>query len=291
MLIRTRTGLRFFNNRFALGALFFVGLLMIFAILGPFLSPYAYDGIDWEALNQAPSMKHWLGTDELGRDLLTRIAFGARISLAIGVLATVVSVVIGVCYGSISGLAGGRVDMVMMRAVDTLYGLPFMFIVILLMTIFGRSVYNLFIALGAVQWLTIARLVRGQVLVLRRQQFMEGALAVGASRVSILWRHMVPNFLGPVIVYATLMVPTVIIEEAFLSFLGIGVPPPTPSWGNLIHSGVSVMDVYPWQLAAPAAVLVLTLLGLNFIGDGLRDALDPKLASGDSKSLVLQSSL
>ena len=220
--------------------------------------------------------RFWLGTDQKGRDLCVRLLYGARVSLSIGLLATLVSFLIGVSYGAIAGYAGGRLDGLMMRTVDVLYGLPFMFIVILLLVVAGRSTWNLFLALGAVSWLSMARIVRGQVLALRRREFVEAAIASGMGEVRILWRHVLPNTLGPVIVYATLSVPAVILEEAFLSFLGLGVQPPAASWGTLIAEGARLMADRPWLILYPALALGLTLFSLNFIGDGLRDALDPR---------------
>lgn len=218
----------------------------------------------------------WLGTDALGRDVLTRLLYGARISMTVALLATLVSLVIGVAWGAIAGWLGGRVDAVMMRLVDVLYGLPFMFIVILLIVVAGRSTVNLFLALGAVQWLTMARVVRGQVLSLKQREFVLAAVAMGVPSWRIVTRHLVPNALGPVVVYATLMVPAVILEEAFLSFLGLGVQPPYPSWGAMLTDGTHLMEDHPWLLLGPALCLGVTLLALNLVGDGLRDALDPR---------------
>ena len=222
------------------------------------------------------SHRFWLGTDQKGRDLLVRLLYGARVSLAIGLLATLVSFIIGVSYGAIAGYFGGRVDGFLMRVVDVLYGLPFMFIVILLLVVAGRSTMNLFIALGAVSWLNMARIVRGQVLSIRRREYVEAALAMGLGPGRILLRHVLPNTVGPVIVYATLSVPAVILEEAFLSFLGLGVQPPDASWGSLISEGARMMADRPWLILYPALALAMTLFSLNFIGDGLRDALDPR---------------
>ncbi|NUN14488.1 MAG: ABC transporter permease subunit [Myxococcales bacterium] len=218
----------------------------------------------------------WLGTDGKGRDLLTRMVYGARISITIGILATLVSFFIGVTYGSIAGYFGGRIDNIMMRVVDILYGLPFMFVVILLIVFVGRSTINLFIALGAVQWLTMSRVVRGQVVSLRHREFVEAAEAMGVRRFVIIFRHLLRNTVGPVIVYSTLMVPAVIKEEAFLSFLGLGVQPPDPSWGNLISEGAQKITDYYWLIVYPGTALALTLFCMNFLGDGLRDALDPQ---------------
>ena len=218
----------------------------------------------------------WLGTDQKGRDLLVRILFGARVSLAIALLATLISVLIGVSYGALSGWLGGRWDGVMMRIVDVLYGLPFLFLVILLLVVAGRSTVNLFVALGAVSWLSMARIVRGQVLSLRRRPFVEAAVAMGVGQARILWRHILPNALGPIVVYATLAVPAVIIEEAFLSFLGLGVQPPAASWGTLISEGARLMAQHPWLIVYPGGLLTATLFALHFVGDGLRDAVDPR---------------
>ncbi len=218
----------------------------------------------------------WLGTDQKGRDLLARLLFGARVSLAIALLATCISVVIGVSYGALSGWLGGRWDGLMMRVVDVLYGLPFLFLVILLLVVAGRSTVNLFVALGAVSWLSMARIVRGQVLSLRRRPFVEAAVAIGVGQTRILWRHILPNALGPIVVYATLSVPAVIVEEAFLSFLGLGVQPPAASWGTLISEGARLMAQHPWLIIYPGSLLTGTLFALHFIGDGLRDAADPR---------------
>ncbi len=218
----------------------------------------------------------YAGTDGHGRDLLTRMLYGARISITIGLLATFVSFLIGVSYGAISGFFGGRVDAVMMRIVDILYGLPFMFVVILLIVFVGRSTLNLFIALGAVQWLTMSRVVRGQVLSLKTREFVEAAEAIGVSSMGIIFRHLLRNTVGPVIIYSTLMVPAIIKEEAFLSFLGLGVQPPDPSWGNLITEGAARIEDYWWLAVYPGLALAVTLFSMNFLGDGVRDALDPR---------------
>ena len=258
-----------------------LGILLGFvlaAALAPWITSYAYDKTDLPYGPKPPNWAHPLGTDELGRDLLTRILYGARISFAVGLLASAVSLTIGVTYGAIAGFRGGRVDHVMMRIVDILYGLPFMFFVILLMVFFGRNVLNLFIALGAVQWLTMARIVRGQVLSLRVREFVLAAHAIGATPGRVLVRHLLPNTVGPIVVYATLTVPAIMLEEAFLSFLGLGVQPPMASWGSLAAEGAAAMEAYPWLIVFPGSALTLTLLSLNFLGDGLRDAFDPQLS-------------
>jgi oligopeptide transport system permease protein len=223
-----------------------------------------------------PSVAHWLGTDELGRDTLARVLYGGRISLLVGVVATLVSLLVGVTWGAVAGYAGGKLDEFLMRVVDVLYALPNIFLVILLLVFFSRSLLMLFVALGLVQWLTMARIVRGQVLTLKRQTFVEAARALGATGRGILFRHIVPNTLGPVVAYTTLTVPTVILQEAFLSFLGLGVQPPDASWGTLIADGARVMALFPWLVIVPGLALSITLLAFNFLGDGLRDALDPQ---------------
>ena len=223
-----------------------------------------------------PSAAHWFGTDELGRDTFARVIYGGRISLLVGWIGTLVSLLIGVGYGAIAGYRGGKTDEIMMRAVDVLYSLPYIFLVILLLVFFSRSILMLFVALGLVQWLTMARIVRGQVLSLKHQNFVEAARALGADDRQIIFRHIVPNTLGPVIVYTTLTVPAIILQEAFLSFLGLGVQPPDASWGTLVSEGARLLALFPWLVIFPGIALSLTLFCFNFLGDGLRDALDPQ---------------
>ena len=223
-----------------------------------------------------PSATHWFGTDELGRDTFSRVVYGGRISLMVGLVATLVSLIIGVSWGAVAGYRGGKTDEIMMRVVDILYSLPYIFLVILLLVFFSRSILMLFVALGLVQWLTMARIVRGQVLSLKQQTFVEAARALGASDAAVIFRHIVPNTLGPVIVYTTLTVPAIILQEAFLSFLGLGVQPPNASWGTLVSDGARVLALFPWLVIFPGAALSLTLFCFNFLGDGLRDALDPQ---------------
>ena len=267
---------RLVANRLALGGLGLFILMTVFSFLCPLVSPYSYEEQDLEYSARAPSLKHWLGTDALGRDQLTRIMHGGRVSLGVGLLATVVSLVIGVVYGAASGYLGGKTDACMMRLVDILYALPFTVFVILLTVLFGRSIILLFIAIGAVEWLTMARIVRGQVLSLKGREFVEAAISLGHSRSRIIIRHLIPNVLGTIIVYATLTVPAVMLLEAVLSFLGLGVQPPMSSWGLLIKEGAESMTVFPWLLIALATFFSMTLFSLNFLGDGLRDALDPQ---------------
>lgn len=262
------------KNRMAMAGLVFLVLILLLCVLAPWLSPYGYEEQNLRLGSVPPSAEHWLGTDTFGRDLLTRILFGGRMSLAVGFVATGVALIIGVTYGAIAGYAGGRVDNVMMRLVDILYALPFMIFIILLMVVFGRNLLLLFLAIGAVEWLTMARIVRGQIQSLRQQEFVEAAISLGLGPVAIIWKHLIPNALGPVIVYTTLTIPNVMLLEAFLSFLGLGVQPPASSWGLLISAGVETMEEYPWLLIYPGLALTLTLVALNFLGDGLRDALD-----------------
>jgi oligopeptide transport system permease protein len=269
---------RFRSNRAAIIALILLCIILLLAVLGPMVSSFAYDEMDWTAFSQAPSFSsgHIFGTDTSGRDMFVRTMIGARVSLSLGFLATAVALLIGVTYGAISGYKGGRTDMAMMRVVDVLYALPFMFFVILLMVLFGRHIWLVFIGVGAVEWLTMARIVRGQTLSLKQREFIEAARAIGASSHRIIARHIVPNLLGVVLVYATLTVPQVILIESFLSFLGLGVQEPLTSWGVLIKEGAAELENAPWLLIFPGMFLALTLMCLNFIGDGLRDAFDPK---------------
>ena len=254
-------------------------VLMIFMVLiGPFFSPYAIDETDWYKIAAPPTLfdGHIFGTDDLGRDLFVRTMYGGRISLMVGLVATMVSVMIGVTYGAVAGFMGGRVDALMMRFVDVLYAMPFLFFVILLMVFFGRSIFLIFVAIGAVNWLDIARIVRGQTLNIKGKEFVDAARSGGVSTIKIIMKHIVPNLLGVVVVYVALTVPQVILVESFLSFLGLGVQEPMTSWGALVNQGARQMESSPWMLIFPAVFLATTLFCFNFIGDGLRDALDPK---------------
>ena len=264
------------KNKLATLGLAILLCLIIVSLLTPWIAPYSYDEQNLMLGATAPSAAHWLGTDIFGRDMLTRIMYGGRVSLMVGFIATAVALVIGILWGSIAGFVGGRVDAVMMRIVDIMYALPFMIFIVLLMVVFGRNILLLFVAIGAVEWLTMARIVRGQVMTLRKQEFVEAAYSMGLSRWAIIRRHIIPNTLGPVIVYTTLTIPSVMLLEAFLSFLGLGIQPPQSSWGLLINYGVETMEEYPWLLIFPGITLSLTLFALNFLGDGLRDALDPR---------------
>jgi len=268
---------RLLRNRGAVAGMVVLGLLVLAALAGPALTPYAYDEVNKTDVWFAPLQHgHLFGTDALGRDLLARLLMGLRVSLAIGLVATLVSLVIGVAWGAVAGFVGGRLDEVMMRFVDVLYSLPFIFFVILLMVTFGSNIVLIFVAIGAVEWLTMSRIVRGQTLTLKHKEFVEAARAAGLRQGGIIARHIVPNLLGPVVVYVTLTIPAVILAESFLSFLGLGVQPPMASLGTLIAGGAQDMELAPWLLIFPSAVMVVTLMSFNFIGDGLRDAIDPK---------------
>jgi len=267
---------RLLKNKLAIFGAAFLALEVIVALLTPWIAPYGFEIQDLENTLSGPSWNHWMGTDALGRDLFSRLLYGGRVSMMVGFLASIVSCIVGVVYGAVAGFLGGRVDNFLMRVVDVLYALPFVFLVIILMVYFGRNVVLLFVALGLTQWLTMARIVRGQVMSLKQKEFIEAAESMGISKGAIIFRHLIPNSLGPVIVYLTLTIPSVMLEEAFLSFLGLGVQAPMASWGTLISNGVDAMEVAPGNLFFPALMLSLTLFSLNFLGDGLRDALDPK---------------
>jgi oligopeptide transport system permease protein len=272
-------GLRIRRNRSAMAAAAAFATLAAMALSGPAMSPYTYDTLDWQHLATAPSAvaSHWLGTDQLGRDLFVRALHGVRISLLISLAATVISLFVGVTWGAVAGYLGGRIDELMMRFVDVLYSLPYLFIVIILTTVFERgSLPVLFIAIGAVGWLTTARIVRAETLALKRREFIEAARATGLGTPAILVRHIIPNLLGTVAVYATLTIPQMMLFESFLSFLGLGVQEPLPSLGSLINDGAQEMQSAPWMLLVPASFLLLLLMCLNVIGDALRDALDPR---------------
>jgi len=266
--------LRLRKNRLAVAGLAFLTVVAAACLLGPLFSAYGYEEQRLDLGASPPSASHWLGTDTLGRDLLVRTLSGGRVSLGVGLAATFVALTIGVVYGAVAGFVGGKRDAFMMRGVDIMYSLPFPIFVILLMVFFGRNIILLFVAIGAVEWLTMARIVRSQVMAVKRMEFIEAARSLGYGRRRIIFRHILPNILGPVIVYTTLTIPAVMLLEAFLSFLGLGVQPPMSSWGVLIKDGAEKMEEFPWLLVFPAALFSATLLSLNFVGDGLRDALD-----------------
>jgi oligopeptide transport system permease protein len=279
---------RLLRNRAAVISIVILAVIAVAAIVGPWLLAYTFFEQDYTVVSCAPDWwpdtsvmctaggTHWFGTDSVGRDLLVRTLYGARVSLSVGLIATLVSLVIGVVYGAVAGFIGGRVDELMMRFVDVLYSIPYIFLVIILMVIFNRNFFLLFVAIGAVEWLTMARIVRGQTLSLKQKEFIEAARAGGVGTFGIIWRHIIPNVLGPVIVYVTLTVPASILAESFLSYLGLGIQEPLTSWGVLISEGKDQMETAPWMLLFPAAFMTVTLFCFNFIGDGLRDALDPK---------------
>ena len=277
---------RLLGNRAAMASIGVLALITLLAVLGPLLSSFTYDQVNYDIIACAPNWwpveaacrapGHVFGTDSVGRDLFVRVLFGARVSLAVGLVATLVSLLIGVLYGAVAGYLGGRTDALMMRAVDVLYSLPFVFFVIILMVIFDRNFILLFVAIGAVEWLTMARIVRGQTLSIKQKEFIEAARAAGVSPFAIITRHVIPNVVGPVMVYVTLTVPGVILTESFLSFLGLGIQEPLTRWGVLISDGADQMETAPWMLLFPALFMAVTLFCFNFVGDGLRDALDPK---------------
>lgn len=269
---------RLARNKAAVVAIAVLLCLILAAFIGPYLIPFDYEEPDWEAFRMAPDFAsgHYFGTDPNGRDLLARVLYGTRVSLAVAATATLVSVVIGVLYGAISGYIGGRLDAIMMRFVDIMYALPYILFVILLMVIFGRNVYLLFAAIGALEWLTMARIVRGQTLSIKQREFIEAARASGQRPFKIILKHVIPNLIGPVVIFAALTVPEIIATESFLSYLGFGVQEPLTSLGTLIAEGTDAMESMPWLLIFPACFLVALLMSLLFIGDGLRDAFDPK---------------
>ena len=270
---------RLLANKAAVAGGIILLILIFLAIFAPWIAPHSYSYQNLELGAQPPSGNFLLGTDTLGRDLFSRILYGARVSLLVGFVATGVALVIGVSWGIIAGYFGGRIDSVMMRIVDVLYGLPFIIFIILLMVIFGRNIWLLFGAIGAVEWLTMARIVRGQVLTIKNQEYVLAAQAMGVTNIQMFRKHIFPNILGPIAVYATLTIPQVMLLEAFLSFLGLGIQPPMSSWGTLIRYGVESMEEYSWLLIYPGLTFTITLFALNFFGDGLRDALDPKISA------------
>src|SRR3954468_7779393 len=266
--------LRLRKNKLAVFGMISLALITIACVAGPWFSRHGYEEQNLALGASHPAAQHWLGTDTLGRDLLVRLLYGGRVSLGVGLAATFVALTIGVVYGAVAGFFGGKRDAFMMRAVDIMYSLPFPIFVILLMVFFGRNIVLLFVAIGAVEWLTMARIVRSQVMAVKKMEFIEAARSLGFGKRRIIFRHILPNILGPIIVYTTLTIPSVMLLEAFLSFLGLGVQPPMSSWGVLIKDGAEKMEEFPWLLIFPGTVFSLTLFSLNFLGDGLRDALD-----------------
>jgi oligopeptide transport system permease protein len=269
--------LRLKQNKLAMAGIIIIFLLALMALAGPHLSAHTCEEQYLLMVNQPPGGSYWFGTDALGRDLFTRVWYGARISLTIGLLTSVICLVIGVLYGGISGYLGGRADEIMMRFVDVIYSIPFLLYVILLMVLLEPGLKSIFIALGMIYWQNMARIVRGQVLALKEQEYIYAARLLGAGIWRILLRHLIPNAMGPIIVSMTLLVPEAIFTEAFLSFLGLGVSAPMASWGVLASDGIQGLRNYPWQLFFPALFISITILAFNFVGDGLRDALDPRL--------------
>ena len=270
--------LRFVRNRAAVASVVILALITLACVFGPMLLPNAFDSVDWNLMSAPPTRAGWhlFGTDDLGRDLLVRTLIGGRISLMVGLLATLVSVCIGVVWGAVAGFAGGRVDGVMMRIVDMAYAVPYLLIAILVVTVFGRDILLVVAAIASFSWLDMARVVRGQTLSTKSREFIEAARAIGVPTWRIIFQHVVPNLMGVVVIYTSILVPGVILTESVLSFLGLGVQEPMTSWGVLIHDGAAVMGASPWMILFPAGALSITLYCANFIGDGLRDALDPK---------------
>lgn len=268
---------RFRRNRAAMGSIVVLAVIAATSVLVPLLWPHGIEDASWEAILVAPTLEswHWFGTDANGRDLFVRVFYGGRVSLTIGLLTTVVALSIGVTYGALAGFTGGRTDNVMMRFVDVLYSMPLLFFIIILVTVFGRNIYLVFVAIGCIEWLTMSRIVRGQTLAVKTKEYVESAVAIGLSRSAILRRYIIPNVLGPVVVYVTLLIPTNIVVESYLSFIGLGVQEPLTSWGLLISQGAGQLDTAPWLIFFPATFLAVTMFCFNFIGDGLRDALDP----------------
>ncbi|MBL8644958.1 MAG: ABC transporter permease subunit [Rhodospirillaceae bacterium] len=269
---------RFARNKAAMTGVVVLSIIALMSVIGPMISPHTLEDLAWDAIGLPPTFEnsHWFGTDDTGRDMWVLTWTGARVSLTIGIMTTVIALSIGVIYGATAGYVGGRIDNAMMRFVDVIYALPLLFFIIILVTVFGRNIYLVFVAIGCVEWLTMARIVRGQTLSVKRKEYIEAALAAGVRTPTIVKRHVIPNVIGPVIVYVTLLVPTNILVESYLSFLGLGVQEPLTSWGVLISRGSNALETTPWLLLIPATCLALTMFCFNFIGDGLRDALDPK---------------
>lgn len=267
---------RFKKNKLALVSLVFMAVIILFAVFAPMFSPYTYDGQDLTCRNALPNAAHWFGTDKFGRDIFVRIMYGARISLSVGFAAALLNLVIGVAYGAICGYFGGKVDMILMRLVDIIYSVPTLLYVILIMLIFGSNIFSMLLAIGISSWVGMARLVRGQILTLKEQEYALAAYVIGASKKRIMFKHLIVNCMGPIIVNTTLMVPNAIFTEAFLAFVGIGISIPQASWGTMANDARSLIQSQPIQIIWPVLAICLTMLSLNFIGDGLSEALDPK---------------
>ncbi|MEK5379679.1 ABC transporter permease [Niallia sp. FSL W8-0635] len=268
---------RFKKNKLAVFGLVLLILLIVMAFVGPFLTPYNYYENDLSKTNQPPSAEHYFGTDELGRDMFERIWYGAKISLFIGIAAAFIDLVIGVIWGGIAGYKGGKTDEVMMRIADVLYGIPYLLLVILLMVVLGQGIWTMILAMSITGWINMARMVRGQVLSLKSQEYILASRTLGAGVSRIMGKHLIPNAMGPILVTLTLTVPNAIFTEAFLSYLGLGLTPPLASWGTMANDGIGAMQYYPWRLFFPAMFICLTIFAFNVIGDGIRDALDPRL--------------
>lgn len=275
-IVRPNWWQRFKVNRLAVVGAGIIAVMIVLAIIGPMISPYTYADQSLVDANQSPSLSHWFGTDTLGRDIYTRVMYGARISLTIGIVAALLNLVIGVIYGGIAGYFGGKIDRIMMAIVDVLYGIPLLLYVILLMVVIGPGLISIFIALGIAYWLNMARIVRSQIVKVREEEYIIAAETMGIPKWSILWRHILPNCVGPIIITLTLAIPDAIFTEAFLSFIGLGVNAPMASWGVLASDGISSMRSYPFQLIFPALAISVTMLGFVFLGDGLRNVFDPK---------------
>ncbi|MGI8348666.1 ABC transporter permease [Niallia circulans] len=268
---------RFKKNKLAVFGLVLLILLIVMSLIGPLLTPYNYYENDYTKTNQPPSAEHYFGTDDLGRDMFARIWYGAKISLFIGVAAALIDLVIGVIWGGIAGYKGGKTDEVMMRIADVLYGIPYLLLVILLMVVLGQGIWTMILAMSITGWINMARMVRGQVLSLKSQEYILASRTLGASVSRIMSKHLVPNAMGPILVTLTLTVPNAIFTEAFLSYLGLGLTPPLASWGTMANDGIGALQYYPWRLFFPAMFICLTIFSFNVIGDGIRDALDPRL--------------
>lgn len=269
--------IRFRKNKLALFGVVLLVLLVFMALFGPYMTPYDYETNDLMNANKPPSSEHWFGTDELGRDVFTRTWYGARISLFIGLAAALIDFAIGIIWGGIAGYRGGRTDEVMMRFADILWGVPYLLLVILLMVVMGQGLVTMIVAMSITGWINMARIVRGQVLQLKSQEYVLASQTLGASTSRIMTKHLIPNTMGPILVTMTLTIPSAIFTEAFLSYLGLGVPAPLASWGTMANDGLPALQYYPWRLFFPATFICLTIFAFNVIGDGLRDALDPRL--------------